>query len=478
MNNVPAHPIVNRQKELSLISERLSPLAGPTSASTPVIFFYGVQMVGKTTLLQAARDKAAEHGVPTVLLDFDQERLKSTYQQDDYYDGEKGKVRLADALMSGLKKAADAPPAHPIKPAEDSADSAAEKLLEYIKGLQHTSGKSVALLFDTIEDAPPDVLSWLQNRILANLLEESQVFVMFAGWSQRDYQPSDQELRPRFIWPVSRRMLVHHLRPFDQKEAEALLQAQGKSLLWPTNSILEITAGLPGLIVHADPDNEAATLQSSVEAIFQRVASKQAEKVKDELLALSAFRQFDLRLLGKVVEGLWPDKHSGMNRLKNRTLLNELRGTTLVEQHPDGYGYVVPHDIRRVLDTYQRRQRWDIHFKTHCLAVRWFRDEVQSGDPVFIADELYHLAGVWRDTEEGEGKLPIPEDIPDGSNRQSQLMERLQVGLNKLEYHRRNDDLLEKIISVLNGQEFRWLLTRAEIEKLIAECESFKARLS
>jgi hypothetical protein len=443
-----APDIINRKHELRLIQERLDGLNSGAAVTHPVLFFHGVQMVGKSTLLRKAYRLARSYGMPAVLLDFDREQLKLTTGMDNRYDGEARRVWLAHDLMAGLIKSADAPAARPIQPEWDTADEAVAKCLEYISWLQRFLQKPVALLFDTLEELEYENLHWLQERLLSNLLDTRQVFVAFAGWAYEDHREPDK-LHPRFIWPVSRRMLVHRLEAFDLSASQDQISNLGGLPDWlDTEQLLDVTGGLPGLNEQAalsQAETELDLLTAMVGVIFDRVARQQAQDLQEELLVLAPFRQFDPRLLGHVIETLnecWPDKYPQMDRPSSRKLLNRLRATTLVEQHPDGYGYVVPHDIRRVLDTHSRRRNLQQHFEVHLLAIRWFRDEIEKGDPVFIADELYHLAALWRDVAESQGQLTMPDGLPDGRQRLDQLKAVLANGLEKLEGHRRKDVLL------------------------------------
>jgi hypothetical protein len=468
-----APDIINREHELRLIQERLDGLNSGAAVTHPVLFFHGVQMVGKSTLLRKAYRLARSYGMPAVLLDFDREQLKLTTGMDNRYDGEARRVWLAHDLMAGLIKSADAPAARPIQPEWDTPDEAVAKCLEYIGWLQRFLQKPVALLFDTLEELEYENLHWLQERLLSNLLDTRQVFVAFAGWAYEDHREPDK-LHPRFIWPVSRCVSAQRLKAFGLEDSSKQVSNLNSRLPgWlDTERLLDVTGGLPGLneqAVHQPTESEHRLLESMVEVIFDRVARQQARDLRDELLVLAAFRQFDLRLLGQVMQTLWPEKHPQVDRPASRRLLNRLQATTLVEQYPDGYGYVVPHDIRRVLDTYLRRHNPQQHFQTHELAFRWFQGEVEKGDRMFVADELYHLAALWRDVAESQGKLAMPDGLPNGQNRLDQLKAVLANGLEKLEGHRRKDVLPGKLRTVLQGAEFGWLLDEKEIEALSVE---------
>ncbi len=476
MTSGPASSLmVNRDAELRLIAEPLNSLVNGNRVSHPILFFHGVQLIGKTTLLRTAQRMAVERGFPAAMIDFDRERLRLDFSDYERYGDDKGRINLAIDLMSALATTADAPPPHPIAGNIDTVDAAAEKLIDYLSWLTSFLKKPTALLFDTIEEADPANFMWLQEQILAPLLTEDKVFIAFAGWARDDVADANDKERVKFIWPILRRMVSHALRPLDSEQSGRQIRSLGEPPDWLQTDILAITGGLPGLnelVVDEAAQSEVDLLGTMVDTVFRRLAGQNAIELKSELLALSTFRQFDLRLLGVIAEKTWPSKYKLLDRAGRRALLKQLMATTLVEQHPDGYGFTVPQDIRRVLNSYEERTNRKGHIDVNSEAVRWFKEEVLRGDPVFVADELYHLAIVWRDASEGH--LPVPDQFPDGHKRLTQLTECLQTGLVKLKEHPRADVLPDKIISVLRGPEFLWVMSRSEVDGLIAEVESTK----
>lgn len=468
--------LINRVREARLIAERLDALVSREPILDPVLLFFGVPRVGKTRLLRESQRMAAARGIPTVFIDFDKEGKFDGKPIDDRYTNEKGKIHLAFDIINGLVTAADAPAAHPLK-TTDSEEVSAEKLVEYVKWLQGFLKKPVSLLFDTLEEAPEEIFAWLQEKVLTRLLETQQVFIAMAGWS--DYRESSV----RFVWPVLRQTRSHYLRPFDPEHTQMHLRLLGGAERWLSHKdLIQITGGLPGLneevaLAEAATEGEAQLLQHITDVIFTRIG-KNAKEAEKELLAISVFRQFDTPLLGFIMEelgktigGRWLAEYGKMDRRASRDLVKKLRATNLVVQHPDGYGYAIPHDLRIVLDTCQRKNNLEQHFSIHCFAVRWFHGEVAQGDAVSVADEIYHLAGAWRDVQESAGKLIMPSDLSSKEDRLVQLKARLEGGLKHLNDHKREDELREKIKSVLKSDEFKWVLEQGEIDALISYCD-------
>lgn len=493
IQNLTISPLVlNREEELRLAAKRLDDLINHIPVADPVLFFHGVHMVGKTTLLQAIRQMALDRQMPVAFIDFDREQLFEGHLIDDRYVNtppnesgsgkDQGCVQLAADLLMILEQSTDVPYIKRTSLGIDPRESAVNRLIEYVRWIRGFL-KPVVFIFDTLEEVPEDTFIWLQEKILAPLLEERGFFVVMAGWSN---QPTLQ-----FRWPVLRRMYSHHLRPFNKKQSEAQLQALNVDYGWLDQqlvgrNVLEITGGIPGLnkklVEYLRSPLVAGITTGSLlqwlveEVIFNRFRKENIEQVKEQLLAVTIFRQFDTRLLiviANYLAQLAPEwgHYQMLNRRLARDLLRQLRDTYLVAQHPDGYGYAVPHDIRRVLDAYAQERNLERHFTIHCEAVRWFRKQVDAGDVVMVADEIYHLGGAWRDAE--RLRILVSADIPDGSNRLSQLQEIIEAGLNRLNDNGRTPELVEKVIAVLRSEEFHWVLEEKEIQNLVECCQQY-----
>ena len=459
--------LVNREKEVRLIAERLEVLSRNEPLLDPVLFFYGVPRVGKTRLLEECRLMASSRGMPTAFVDFDKE-----YTQRRYED-ESGKTQLAFDLMQALVESADAPAGNPIFLEKDNSLVAAEKLQDYIRWLQGFLKKPIALLFDTLEESPGPTFSWLQDELLAPLLDTSRILVGMAGWA--GYRESKAE----FHWPIVRRMFSHHLRPFTEEETRQHLDSMDSSHRWSSHPrVFDFTGGLPGLneeAVSTSANNITELLKHIVDVIFKRAGKKELQPLERDLLsALSVLRKFDTLLLMHITDSLWPDEYKNIDRPRAREILKSLRDTSFLEIHPNSYGYVIPHDLRRVLNAEQRERDTKRHFKVHCLAARWFREQVKEGDVVDVADELYHLAGAWKDTTEyRDMELTIPSDLFEGNNKKTQLTKRLKQALEIAKTQKRPDELREKIRIVLKSDEFHWVLDDSEIKNLAEQCDDF-----
>lgn len=470
--------IVNRVEEIRLVTTRLDNLIHNVPVPDPVLFFYGVPYVGKTTLLKYIYKLALERNLPAVLLDFDREQITDSGTLANHYDGEVGFANLVNDLFVRLResrKLADITPASE----EQNIQIDTTQLLSFIHQIQENLGRPIVLLFDTLEDIAPETFIWLQERILVPLLQTGQLFVAMAGWT--DHQESKQSL----IWSVSRFTKVCPLRSFDAESTELQLQAlQPGSARFASKNILALTGGIPGLnrqliLQQGHIQDEIDMISYLVnQVIFHRFSGRGLDEVRKELIAVAPFRQFDTRLLQHLLEQLWPATYKDMTLGQTRNTLRKLRLTSLVQQHADTYGYAIPHDLRRVLDSYVYMRQPGHYLQINSLAVLWFRKEISDGDYPMIVNELYHLASLWRYAQEYgppqlEDFVQLSTEFSHHNTCLEHLQQRVVFVLEPLRTNSRTPDWVEKIMRTLKGDEFRWLLKESEIEQLLEVCKTY-----
>lgn len=467
---------VNRKQEIALAEKRFEELLTQKTTGKPVLFFYGVPLVGKTTLLKEMLRRAAKRGIPTAEIDFAaQVRANGNngHKVSGVYGGEQGKVKLAMELLRQLERTADAPAFSRIDLEKDRPNQAATKIVQQISRLHRGAyNKPVALFFDTLEDVPPDVFSWLQEQILKPALEEGELFVVLGARAHY------RALRLDVIWPVLRQMVIHQLNPFNQEDTRVQFRHLGQEL---SEDFIDYTGGIPGVnekVVAEKYYREKTSLPGKIvnEIIFEYVAKK-VKEVEEVLLVIAAFRWFSDRLLGRVGHHFWPEKYAGNRRAGNR-LARELLDSMLVEERSETYGYVVVPQLRRVLDRYQRLERPEQHLETHALAFGWFEEEVAAGDWISLVDQVYHLVAAWYDLDHRE-ELSSPEEIPypTAGGRVETLQDLLRRGLEKLTDEDRDRVNLERMTRAFaTSEEFRWFMDDAEIQALVAFCKRYNDR--
>jgi len=471
--------IIGRLEETEEAIHRVEQMLSGLSVPDCVVFYHGVPSVGKTTLLHEIRRQCAGRGVPSALVDFDREQIADGCSVDGIYDGLSGRVKVAERLMKELARSADFLPDRPIN-SDLSPDEATERLLDFARGLyQFGHQRPFALFFDTIEDADPEAFLWVQERILEPFLNQFRVLIVMASRTEPN------TIRRDLTYPIERRTTKYRLEPFDGGWTDEQLNTLGaQDVALRGADLTRYTGGLPGLnrdaarwLVQKRPVDQLLSHLVD-EVIFKRLAHRVPGDLKAEVLAVSALRQFDSGLLRRLTRSLWPAKYAATGMGPTRQLLQRLQQTRLVEPHPDGYGYVVPHDLRVVLDAYWRETQPEQHFRVHQTAARWFTEQIKQSDYVAIADRLYHLGGLWRDVEEHPDLADhLESDLQPEPAVYDRLVYELRMALDALRDHPRAYDLVNKIKNVLRGPEFTHILEPAIIEELITVCERFNSSI-
>jgi hypothetical protein len=462
---------VHREDELRLANERLSALRAGKPVAEPVLFFHGIPMVGKSTLLRRIRQIAIQNLIPAALIDFADESI-----------GDSGKGRLAHGIMRQWEAAANVSPFEPVT-SRDNVEEIASKLVAYANQLHRSARPTpVALFLDTLEKAEWETFSWLQERVIEPLLEEGRIFLALAA--RAEYFELPIELN----WPLSRRTRFLTLGTFGERETPSHLRAlKGEMPLTPWQEQLlkssdpnRLTQGVPGLneIVFRESfeSDEAAVRYLVEEVIFKRVAEGNVGEVRDLLLTMSAFRRMDYLLLAHIAHLFWPHRYPETNRNAGLLLARRMKATTLLEARQDGYGSVISPSLRFLLDNYQRYFEKRRHFETHSEAYRWFGQEVGKGDFVSVTDQIYHLAGAWFDWQMDENNFEYPNDLPvPEANRLPDLIQILENGFERILDKSKADTQVEKALNAFQreGKDFSHFLRPDELAGLIEHCRRF-----
>lgn len=484
-------PFIGRTNELAEATHRLDQMLSGLDVADCVLFIYGVPSVGKTTLLSAIQREASKRNIPSALINFDKEaRCANNTILDNHYDGSTGLVHLAQDLLDELARTGDLLPTSPILSEQIDPSDASKKFLDYSRTLyRFTQNHPFLLIFDTIEDSDPNTILWLQSEVIEKFVNEFHTLVVFAS------RTSPNTTRRDLIYPLERRAKVIHLLPFNESDTELQIEKIGaKDILpLPVRDIYKYTGGLPGLNDSAirrlaDRHPIESLLPFLVDIVFERLAHRVREKeekdLKPEILSVSPLRQFDSGLLSRIVNLLWPNKYAEGSFKQIRELVSDLQETRLVGGHPDGYGYVIPSELRVVLDYYWQQIQLEKHFQVHKIAAQWFLEQVKAGDFVAIADRIYHLGGLQRDIQKNPNLshhleselLPNPAAIDLLKTELKEVLDALQK---KNEQSKRSFDYVNQILRILNQPEFSVIFEFAPstLEQLKLLCQNFKAKL-
>ena len=470
-NSIVETNLQNRTLEKEIIANFLLRIKEGLSSNVEdrVLYLYGIGMIGKSTLLDWTHFVAAkENQIKSALVDFDREgkmprRSQRSRLVGNCYDDESGRVQLAQDLYEQFTGGS-------LQTQE------AEKVSTEFVHFANNSNEPLLIILDTIEDANQASFRWLQEEIIAPLLPTGKLGVIYAGLTK------SENSKLYFPWAINRFLVTHHLRPFNENDTKIFNASLAPELIISYKD----TYGVPGYIKKLVVENrkkEPAVPQLEnklgfvVENIILKPRQKQLAlavgKIKEYLRVAAIFRQFDDRLVENITRNpvLFNQNQSTDS---GASLIREFLNTRLVEQHPDGYGYYIPHDVRRILDENLRETNLHKHFTICKEAFMWYRDEFQDGDAVSLADQIYYILEAWKDFNL-DSSLQIPIGMPTYksiNNQGESLAKFLLDGIAKVKNYPKRHTLIGKISRVIDGEEFGWFLNQEEINLLKALCEN------
>lgn len=465
----------NREKELEYIDEKLNILVSNLARNNETdkyfpahfaLYFQGVGGIGKTSMLLQIKDRASKKG-PLGLAFID-------FGENGKYKEQSGRNNIVKDIVEQLKI--------DVKYETDDLDNfIGDKIIKQLKTNQRKN--SIVLLFDTLEDVSPDNFKWLQEQLVVPLVNEWQVMIVYAS------RKKIIESNLYFPWDIRRYLKSFSLEPFTPSQTkEHLRELFNDETRKLPKDFMELTGGVPGLnkklykLMVANPENpdDLTYLEHIVEeTIFTEKGG--ARLYKNDLLFIAVCRQFENRLVDSLLSSNDMAWRKFDDDIKSTSgLIQKLLTTTLLENYPDGYGYVFAMNYRRIVDRYFRHTNISKHLSMHIYCYEWYEKEVEKGDWVALADQIYHLVGAWFDLS----YYSIPENeltkhtnrIPNSNNRGKFLETLLKEKLETASTKDRGATIVNKIKSVLKGEEFSWFMSQSEIDNLINICDELQTK--
>lgn len=463
---------LNRHKELDFIDEKLKILhstqmgaksPGGQPSSHFVLYFYGVGRLGKSSIIKQIKIKAkriSNEELPVALIDFD---------NNGKYKDQHGRDNILREILKQLNITSEIN----VEDLSAGEDAIGVKLINYLKKTKNIH--PIILLFDTLESASPENFKWLQEQIVVPLLNEWRILIAYAG------RKKIIESTLYFPWDIKRHLKYFPLERFTEKQTRdhvrRLLSDETKII---PKDIMELTGGIPGLneeivdLIVANPEfGDKEYLQHLIdETIFAGAEGRLL--YKKDLIYVSICRQFENRLLDYLIENLTWRKYEDKGIRSGTVLIQKMLETTLLENYPDGYGYVFAINYRRLVDRHFRYKNGIDHLRAHILCYQWYESEVNKGDWVALADQIYHLVGAWYDLSQRiDFDSELVDQLPDSRNRREILKGLIESNLEKLKNNNRGFTIVNKIKWIFGCEEFSWFMPQAEIDELSRLCDQF-----
>ncbi len=386
--------LVNREAEKGLIKEAFKALANYTEdlLPTPILDFYGIEGIGKTSMLDYVEKECQERSVPYIRI-----------------DGSKDAVHFLYEVISQLKK-------YNIRTMPEGDD---KHLLEQsAEGTKVLLEQGVAvMLLDAVDPANKELLERIAA-VLREVIEENKLFVVLT--SRRNLLFDTER-------SVARKFTSFQLKPFDQKNSETYLKSIGVQIEPEIrNYIFDWTKGYPlAMQVMAraitdeqldprNPEHQKELLKHIVEKVIDgrvlaRVRPDFFPECRSALTLFAIPRRFNLFIMKALIEEFNGNlkQLSGVAYMNIPRMINQT--TDVLNWNIVRAGFSVSDPVRALFFLKSKIEDPERHLKIHSFLARLNKqtaDEVQGLDRMrYLREYLYHSAH----TETAQSLAPILE---------------------------------------------------------------------
>lgn len=386
--------LVNREAEKALIEKAFKALANYQEdlLPTPILDFYGIEGIGKTSMIDYVEKECQKRSVPYIRI-----------------DGSKDAVHFLYEVISQLKK-------YNIRAVSEGDD---EHLLEQsAEGTKVLLERGVAvMLLDAVDPANKELLERIAA-MLREVIEENKLFVVLT--SRRNLLFDTER-------SVARKLTSFQLKPFNQKNSETYLQSISTQLAPEIrNYIFDWTRGYPlamQVMANAitdkqlDPRNPAhqkELLKHIVEKVIDgrvlaRVRPEFFQECRSALTLLSIPRRFNVFIMKALIEEFSGELRqlSGVAYMNIPRMINQT--TDVLNWNIVRAGFSVSDPVRALFLLKSRIEDPEGHLKIHTFLVhlnKQIADEVHGLDRMrYLREYLYHSAH----TETVQSLAPILE---------------------------------------------------------------------
>jgi hypothetical protein len=383
--------LINREKELQLIKTAFNDLLAKDSAlNTPIIDFFGVDGIGKTTILQEISATCIANDLPCIKLDESQTQLV----------GSQSTSKISRAILQQARKYQKQfqkqPPTRKGDPHSQT--------VEAIKVLLEST--PVVILLDSIDASNEALMSWLKG-ILRNLIRHNNLFVVLT---------SKQKIVFEKDWSMARKLTPFQLKPLNRDDSMSYLQSIDDTIS-PKNReiIFQWTRGYPlamevmiKTIIKRHFDLEKNEDQQHLitiiieetidKKVLAHVEPSQLDWYKAHLFLLCIPRRFNLIIMQELLETFGsPLIGKRESKLEYMSLPKRLNANAeILYWDMQKAGFTVDDSIRRIFFFHQRIHHFALFIKIHrYLAEKNMQIaiEVASSDSIrYFCEYLYHSA--------------------------------------------------------------------------------------
>lgn len=303
-----SNKFVDQEKALDIVLEKARCIAEGLSVERRVVIFHGQRGAGKTWLLRELKHRLRKYVVPYLLV-------------------LGGEVKV-DAIRSKI------PDKRPL-----------------------------VLLLDEVNTPDGTFLDELLERVLAPLVQESDVLIVLAERGQPHYWPA-----PEF----REKSDEFDLKPFTPEDTKRQIKLQISKAEEESDIVVSRTGGYPwaNYILASHLPDEKGGLERCAELFLQDVKKELWPYFK----TLSILQAFDETRMELILPVYPPFADQTWDYAACRDMREALVNTTLAEWREEARGYVLDEPLRIVLETLLQKQDSDLWRHLHLAAYRMYDD--------------------------------------------------------------------------------------------------------
>jgi hypothetical protein len=371
---------INRGEELKLITGAFEALQDKNRLlRTPIIGFFGVDGMGKTSMLREVKQRCAQQSLRCIWVDANQSPLQFLSQW------------LRQARKLALDEATDT---------AQTAEALCAQSVDAMKAL--LAQEPVVTLLDEVDPDRLEDVGWIET-ILHDLIDVDNLFVVLASQQQVSFEKYRS---------VARKLISHQLKPFDQHACQSYLsdiagtidpEIREEIIFWVRGYPLAMKV-MSRLIqeqkldprVPADQKQLISALMAEVvdQGVFARVESQRLLRCKAYVGLLSIPRRFNLVILQSLTEHFAPELTLA-GKLEYLGLPGQInQGTDVLYWDMRKGGFTINETVRRLFfrqSAIEQPERFQAIHRFLAQQNQQFASEVNGSDRMrYLREYLYH----------------------------------------------------------------------------------------
>lgn len=382
--------IVHRSKENDLFKGHLLQMKLGRKVDKPIIGFWGIPGIGKTTLLKEIIQKNEEHKNRVIFIDFKdfltpRKRISRLILRESFLH-----------LINSKLQSEYFDHKENLNKAEGSSLTIAELLSGILKYEQ-----TVIFAFDSVEYCDAKFLEWLERDIFSPFISTKKILIILASQGCINWKAFD----------IKQSILEHKVNPFDTLMLQEQLRRNSSMTKEMANKIYEVSFGVPAcniialktlekLAKHKDLNlslidtNKSVLVRAEVEFFYKQSVRRLNSEFRVILKSISLLSWFDYALLREILVAIYPEKYGNVKASKFRDITRQAEGTNFISWDIRKRGFAMDITLRKILSLDLRLNNFPLYLIIKNVVLKWFVKLTKEYEPSFLyfLDLIYYRA--------------------------------------------------------------------------------------